>query len=309
MARKKYTAREITKSNLLKDLETGNLSLLLEKLRENKKIDIQIRDNYLSVYYRGGSLLKISGKKSFVFDEFYFYTETDKPTKEIKEDIDFCAKLKKQKDDLLKKIKEGKHQDFIKQATDQIDKWLKAHDKEESEREEQHKLLIENQYGKSDYTIIDIEFQVSELSDYKCTFPEEKPKKPRFDIIAVNKNGRLCVIELKKGLGALEGPSGLKEHWQCFNASIGRKPQKFRKEMVDLLAQKQTFKLIDKSLIINDEDPEFIFAYSYDEKDEKNNFEEQCKIFEDNAKNVEKDIDKKIRRIIIEPNYYKLLDK
>jgi len=290
-------ARKITSQTLLEDLKTGNLSKLLDELKKNENIDIQIRDNYLSVYYRGGSLLKIQGKNSFVFDKFYFYTESDKPAKIIKKDDDECAKLQEQKDNLLKKIKDGKHQEFIKQATDQIDKWLKAHEKEESEREEQHKLLIENQYGKSDYTIIDIEFQVSELSDYKCTFPKEKPKKPRFDIIAVNKNGRLCVIELKKGLKALDGTSGLKEHYQCYNFSIGRNPQKFHEEMVDLLAQKQDFGLIDKCLKINTAPPEFIFAYSYDK--EKENFTEQRRKFE----NIAKSIDKNIQCIIIDNDH------
>ncbi|MCL2435445.1 MAG: hypothetical protein FWD09_04815 [Lentimicrobiaceae bacterium] len=290
-------AREITDKTFLEELKIGNLSKLLGELRKNENIDIQIRDNYLSVYYRGGSLLKIQGKNSFVFDEFYFYTESDRTSKEIKKDIKLCTELKEQKDNLLKKIKEGKHQEFIEQATNQINEWLKAHNKENSEREEQHKLLFENQYSKSDYTIIDIEFQVSVNSDYKCTYPREKPKKPRFDIIAVNKNGRLCVIELKKGLGALGGTSGLKEHWECYKASIGRKPQIFRKEMVELLEQKQEFKLISKDLRINNEDPEFIFAYSYDT--EKKNFEKQREIFENKAKNI----DKNIQCIIIDSDH------
>ena len=39
----------------------------------DSELDLQYRGESINVYYNGGSLLKISGKKSLEFDEFYFY--------------------------------------------------------------------------------------------------------------------------------------------------------------------------------------------------------------------------------------------
>ncbi|MDO9406780.1 hypothetical protein, partial [Patulibacter sp.] len=48
--------------------------------------------------------------------------------------------------------------------------------------------------------------------------------------------------------------------------SIGRNHQPFMIEMEKLLEQKQTFNLIDKQVKIINPIPEFMFAYSYDDK-------------------------------------------
>ncbi|MCD8262712.1 MAG: hypothetical protein LUD15_15595 [Bacteroides sp.] len=119
-----------------------------------------------------------------------------------------------------------------------MDKWFEVNPK--PERFAQHILSVNNQYGKSDYTILDLEYQVSELSEFRCEYPnKDKPKKPRFDIIAVDREGSLCVIELKKGERALSGVCGLKEHWECYKASIGRNTEPFVKEMKLVLKQKK----------------------------------------------------------------------
>jgi hypothetical protein len=155
---------------------------------------------------------------------------------------------------------------------------------------EQHQLSIENKYNKSDYTIIDLEYEVSIRSDFSCTYKakgKSNPKKPRFDIIAVNKHGKLCVIELKKGIRALTNTSGLKEHWDCYQNSIGRNHQPFMKEMENLLKQKQAFDLIDKQLKIESPIPEFMFAYSYDDKPAK---AKQDKVFLEEWKKIGKPI-------------------
>ncbi|HEY5509766.1 MAG TPA: hypothetical protein VIK10_01940 [Prolixibacteraceae bacterium] len=159
-----------------------------------------------------------------------------------------------------------------------MDKWFKKNPK--PERLEQHQLSIENQYNKSDYTIIDLEYEVSILCDFACSNiskGKDKFKKPRFDIIAINKQGKLCVIELKKGIGALGNTSGLKEHCDCYQQSIGRNHQPFMNEMKKLLKQKQDFELIDKQVEIINPIPEFLFAYSYDNK---KSIEEQDKAFQ-----------------------------
>jgi len=241
----------------------------------------------LNIYYQGGNIARVKSEKSVEFDEFYFYLEMKTiPKKYLPQDK--IKVLKAKRDSLVSKFKAGSYKDYFDNAKKIMEKWFEEIEK--PERLEQHKLSIENQYNKSDYTIIDLEYEVSILCDFACSYiPDKKvkPKKPRFDIIAINKQGKLCVIELKKGLGALGDISGLQEHWDCYQQSIGRNHQPFMREMTFLLKQKQNFNLIDKQVVINMPDPEFIFAYAYNDK---KSIQEQYKKFHDKCSKVDPNI-------------------
>ena len=104
---------------------------------------------------------------------------------------------------------------------------------------------------------------------------------PRFDIIAVDKSGQLYVIELKTGLDAIDGDSGITAHMDCFVHTIGRDSKNdFVNEMYELLGQKQELNLIDKNVFIDKtKKPKFIFAFSEKVKGKHRNeeFEKECK--------------------------------
>lgn len=280
-----YLGRGIHNKKFIESLTNGNLKRMLIVINSDNDLDVQIRNDYLNIYYKGGNIAKINSEKSVKFDEFYFYLEMKKnPKKEIMHDKKIVQELRNKRNSLTKKFKTGNYDDYFSNAKKIIDKWLTINPK--PERMEQHQLSISNQYKKSDYTIIDLEYQVSTKSDFACTFipkGKDKPKNPRFDIIAINKRGELCVIELKKGTGALKGTSGLKEHWDCYTESIGRNYEPFISEMKKILKQKQEFKLIDKQLEIKEPLPKFIFAYSYANK---TSVDEQNKSFDDQYKKI-----------------------
>lgn len=254
-----YLGRGIHNERFDESLKNGNLKQMLNVINNDIDLDVQIRNDYLNIYYNGGNIARVHSDISVEFDMFYFYLDMKiKPTKYIKEDKEVVAILRLKRDSLTKKFKESDFKGYFADAKGIMDKWFEANPK--SERMEQHKLSIENQYNKSDYTIIDLEYQVSTKSDSVCTYipkgkGKDKPKEPRFDIIAINKQGKLCVIELKKGIGALGNTSGLKEHWDCYQQSIGRNHQPFMIEMEKLLEQKQTFNLIDKQVKIRNPIP------------------------------------------------------
>jgi hypothetical protein len=298
-----YLGRGIHNEKFKKSLTNGNLKQMLIVINNDIDLDVQIRKDYLNIYYKGGNIAKVSSEKSVVFDKFYFYWNMKTiPKKYASQDAKIVAKLTSQKNELTSKFKDGKYEDYFVEAKEVMDKWLDINPK--PERMEQHKLSIENQYNKSDYTIIDLEYQVSTKSDFVCTHipkGKDKPKEPRFDIIAINKQGKLCVIEFKKGTGALGKTSGLKEHWNCYQTSIGRNHQPFMIEMAKLLEQKQTFNLVDKQVKITNPIPEFMFAYSYDDK---KSIGEQDKAFQLEYKGVGANI----QVIKLAEGEFKLLD-
>jgi hypothetical protein len=275
-----YLGRGIHNKKFFASLMKGKLKQMLIVINNDKDLDVQIRKDYLNIYYHGGNIARVKSEKSVEFDKFYFYLDMKTiPKKDLPQDK--IEVLKEKKGSLVSKFEAGSYKAYFDNAKDIMDKWFEQ--KPKPERLEQHKLSIENQYNKSDYTIIDLEYEVSILSNFACThIPDKKvkPKKPRFDIIAINKQGKLCVIELKKGLGALGNTSGLKEHWDCYQQSIGRNHQPFMREMAKVLKQKQDFNLIDKQVVINSPEPEFIFAYSYDNKTSQkyqyNTFQMEC---------------------------------
>ena len=303
MAKSIYPGRGIHKQKFISSLRDGNLSKMLKVINSDSDLDVQIRNDYLNIYYRGGNIARVKSEASIEFDMYYYYQNTEGiPKKTIMGSPEIVRGLKLKRDALIKKFKAGYYKEYFDDGKAAIDDWLKISPK--PERMEQHQLAIENQYGKSDYTIIDLEYEVSIRSDFKCTYippGKDVPKKPRFDIVAVNKTGKLCIIELKKGAKSLEGTSGLQEHWDCYRNSIRRNYDPFINEMKTVLSQKHAFGLIDGRVQILSPDPEFIFAYSYDDKTPQS---EQDKKFD----SVYNQIGEKIPIIKLGKGSFRLLD-
>ena len=80
----KYLGRGIHKEKFVESLINGNLKRMLTVINNDDDLDIQIRNDYLNIYYKGGNIAKVNSEKSVGFDEFYFYLEMKKtPKKEI----------------------------------------------------------------------------------------------------------------------------------------------------------------------------------------------------------------------------------
>lgn len=301
-----YLGRGIHDKKFLKSLTIGNLkkmfdfvnqyNLSKENIDKERYLDVQIRSNYMNIYYSGGRIVKVNSENSIEFDEKYFKLKTTKlPLNEIE--------LKQRKTFLIAEFKEHDYKSYFAKAISVMDEWFKENPN--PERKEQHLIAISNRnYDDSDYIVIDIEYQVSTLSDFVCDYiPKGKnnPKKPKFDIIAINREGQTCVIELKKGADALSGSSGLKEHWDCYKSSIKRNWKPFIEEIKRVLSQKQELDLLNKKLIIKDIEPEFMFAYAYVDKPTK---EEQDRLF----KHHYDKIGESIKVIRLQKGTYKLID-
>lgn len=178
------------------DLKDGILAPLRRAVISDSSLCMELRGNYVNIYYRGGNLMRITqlpkGYK-FFFDPKYFSSKNAVvlPTSSVSargavvEWIEFSPRLK-QAMDLF----------FGKSSKD--------------EREFQQLLVRENNFGRvakgTDFFVCDIEYQEGSS---------------RFDAVAVHwpgrlrrttNNRRLVLVEMKYGDKSLPGESGLHAH-------------------------------------------------------------------------------------------------
>lgn len=223
----------ILDENFVKELLCGNLKDCLDYVRSDDTLDLEIRENYINIYYRGGNVLKVNkngGCYQYEFDDNYLKTN---PVI-LKDKLD---KLRNQTD----------WNNYFPKAKQAMDFYFSIHRKEE--REFQQLVVRENNYSSiangTDYFIIDIEY--------------DNHKNARFDIIAVewpseaskrklskNYKPKLVIIEMKYGDGALSGDAGMKKHENDFSQFISNPTglNDFKKEMLFLFKQKRKLELI-----------------------------------------------------------------
>jgi len=170
--------------------EDGKLFGLLQAVQCDDALCLEIREEYINVYYRGGCLFKVNPGYAFAFDENYFCDGIwpfDKP-KTTEEWLRVIPKLKAAMDYFLYR-------------------------NPKTEREVQQMILRDNTNSRvaneTDYFITDIEYQGQGF---------------RFDMVAAKwlaaghrskgNKASLAIIEVKYADGSLAGDAGLKKHMQ-----------------------------------------------------------------------------------------------
>lgn len=167
-------------ARFIEDLLCGDLEYFLTEVKNNRNIlSLEIRNGYINVYYKGGSLLKITQKSkgySFHFDAKYCKHQDGS------ENFELLNNLHSNDIDGYKK-----HFHLMMQ---EMDAWFDEHPKEE--RDYQHQLLINNP------EIVDIEYQIG--------------RRMRLDMLLFT-DGKLMIVENKFGTGAIGGNAGMSEHY------------------------------------------------------------------------------------------------
>ncbi|MCL2675894.1 MAG: hypothetical protein FWE84_04845 [Firmicutes bacterium] len=169
----------------INDLLVGELKELLAIIKNDKALQLEIRNGYISVYYLGGNLLKVTQKAKsyrFEFDLRYCFDENDKRVVEqVKTDNNWVKNIP-----TLKII---------------MTKWHNAkYDKQE--RKIQQNFCRDNMASDSHYFVIDMEYQTG--------------KESRVDMLGLSRNGEkinIVLIELKQGYNSISGKAGLKKHY------------------------------------------------------------------------------------------------
>ena len=240
----------------------GSLARLMDYVRNDVKLDVQFRGNYINIYYRGGNILKVN-PRSFDFDKFYFYLGAEKDKRWTrKTNIEKAAKgaydgslTEEEANNIIKKLvdKRGEllsnlskdFESYFTEAKKTMDKWF-THMKtqglfEHAEKEIQHRISLSNRdFNHSDILILDVEYAISQKSTYS-----KKGTNPRPDLIGIDKNGQIHVLELKYKTQSTEGTAGIKKHLEDFEKTIKIDDKgNFRTEMEVLLNQKKKFQLI-----------------------------------------------------------------
>ncbi|MBD5185394.1 MAG: hypothetical protein HDS92_02170 [Bacteroidales bacterium] len=274
-----------------KNLKTGTQSEILSYILADKELDVQLRDNYINVYYKGGNILEMH-PQSYNFDTFYFYRRKDgskpfpkshvekiakgrpdKISKNTKEPIPSEVEALKIIDSLNEKVKALKAllytdvKEYFDQAKEVMTEWFNDWDK--AERNDQHTIAVNNRSFENgnNLVVVDIEFAVSRNHSYNhATNGKGETKSCRFDIVAVNRSGRIYVIELKqnKEADSDDNKANIKIHTQDFDNTVGRNDaQAFVDEIAFLVNAKKRIGVLDSSITINtSEKPIFAVAYS-----------------------------------------------
>ena len=224
--------------SFLQDLLDGKLAPLLARVKEDDSLDLQIRENYVNVYFRGGNLLCVKqvGEHVYSFEFDQKYGDLPDRPRIVVVPPQLLVSSAEQCSGWLENTP------LLK---DLMARWFTAHPKRE--RDVQQVFTRENTWdpavaGGTDYFVCDIEYARGDA---------------RFDAIAVRwpssaterkrKTGhRLAFVELKYGDGALAGTSGIVEHTAQVDRLCGDAAalMDLKKEMLGLFQQKHALGLI-----------------------------------------------------------------
>ena len=220
----------------MSDLETGVLHPFLDRVRNDQTLDLQIRNNNLNIYYRGGNLIGISnrgGKYKAWFDESYAGKKASRKRIPARPEVingsaDVCSWLAS-----FPASKQMMDRSFIR--------------KKGEEREYQQLVVRDNNIGgvsrATDYYICDLEYAVG--PNQFDMVGVEWPSTPSARKTASGR--RLVLIEMKYGDGALTSKAGLVDHVRKIDAFLANKTQvgDMKKSMVTIFKQKHQLGLMN----------------------------------------------------------------
>lgn len=244
--------REIS-AQFVSDLKdtNGKLNWVFTKVKAHgSPFALEIREGYINVYYRGGSILKITEIKGktqdykFEFDKKYgirkngnsklvdgrVLTETKNG---VKKEICWCDFMVHHYDDVVK-MTDDTAQRYFDDLKNMMDGWFEEHPKKE--REFQHYMSL----PRYNDNVLGIEYAIGESG-------------LRFDMVMIDKEGELYIVENKFGNGSISSMTtvgkekpGLSKHYGDFIKVVTKKDywSNIKESMTNILGIKQELGLI-----------------------------------------------------------------
>ena len=270
--------RAITNEHLQAYLEGGCLQKLFNVIKDDPELSFEIRvKNEVMIYYHKDRILTIrfcKGKPSVeILSEKYYKKETP-PS------VSFDDLMETLRDtDLLRK--------YFKEAKQLIGSY-----KADLEFEVQQNIASGNRSFNNRFVVVDMEWQLPQ-SDIK---KEERIIKTRFDLVVVDtkKNDMgendIYLGELKVGMGATGGKSGIEDHVIKTNKIINNAKAcaALRDDVESIIRQKAKLGLFegDHTGLNLSDTPRMMLILAYRGNEEKNALEGQEKIAKDKAREL-----------------------
>ncbi len=239
---------------LIERLTKGDLLPLLNYINSDNELRLEIRQNDDAfIYYRKGKALEIRKLK---VDEKY----GNVPNTEI----------------AVTNPKE-----YFKLVKDSIDKWLE-NKKQRAEFDSQQNIAISNQDDSDKYFILDMEYAFEQNQIEK----NSRVKRGVFDLLGIDKEtSRIVFFEVKKGMGAIKGKSGIDEHINDFEKYLfGGNAKTFKtnllKDIQNIIGDKKRLGIIDNfsySDAFEKQVPELVFVFHPDTNSQIQEFSNELK--------------------------------
>lgn len=224
----------ILNPDFIKELKGGSQQPLLEYIRNDNTLDLEIRNNYINIYYRGGNILKVNISKNLLF--LYHFEE-----KYLKNTSFKLAQA------LIDSKSNHDWDNFFPLAKQAMDFYFTKYLKQE--REYQQLVVRENNYSSiangTDYFILDIEYDTSAKARFDL-IAVEWPSKASHRKLSKGFKPKLVIIEMKYGDGSFKGSAGIQKHINDFNSFISNPVQlaAFKNEMLGVFRQKRELGVI-----------------------------------------------------------------
>lgn len=190
--------RKLSKG-FLENLKSGKYAPIVKAVKNDSEMEMFLRGSYVTVYYKTLQILRIKPLGGPEVNGRYFGKS------------DECLQIEIDENGNPKKY--GTWEAYFRQAKVKLSEYgaqIKG------EKKAQQRLVAANRGDKSDYRIIDVEYA------HNSILPKQNGRKDnkRFDALAVYVNQKnpdlfgLALIELKVGNGAIDGASGVADHFE-----------------------------------------------------------------------------------------------
>ncbi len=247
----------------------GDLSPLLNYIKSDDELRLEVRQNGDAfVYYRKGKALEI--KKLKVDQKYGSVPSTELAITNPKE--------------------------YFKLIKKSIDNWLNGK-KQRGEFDTQQNIAKYNQDYTDKYIILDMEYAFEQNQIEK----KNREKRGVFDLLGIEmETNKIVFFEVKKGMGATKGKSGIEEHISDFkNYLFGKNSDTFRTNLIqdikNIIEDKAALGLLNSlclSEVYKQQEPELVFVFHPDN-------DSQIQEFSNELKNRHK-------LIVVSDNNYKL---
>lgn len=261
-------------NTFIKDLQSGVLNKVLQRIKTDATLCLEIRENYIDICYRGGNAIKIREKDTNYYEFSFASKYLDDPSLKAR-----LSSLKAVRTDsaVMQWI------DELANIKNRMDLWLAQHSK--NERDYLQMVVRDNNYGgaahDTDYYICDIEYAYKngKIDMVAVKWPSTASQRKQ------NQGLGLAFIEMKYMDRSLAGREGLVAHIKNMNTflSAPNNLSKIKDEIKLIFNQKVELGLvkgINKITSFNDYNPEYILIFANHDPDKKSLYRELQKAME-----------------------------